>query len=106
MEKDLAEAFAFYDRDVSGLISIPHLRNILHNFGFYKMSKRDFDDELRRHDIDFLKRNTASLEFCRAVISYRWNKTGATDEAKDAFRLFDKRDREVITFKDIKDVLS
>ena len=105
MDKDLTEAFAFYDKEETGYISIAHLSNILHNFGFCKMTKRDRDDELRRFDIDFVRRNCANLEWCRAVISYKWNKSGAQEEARDAFRLFDKRERDVITFKEIKDVL-
>lgn len=106
MLNDLTEAFAFYDKDDSSYISIPHFRNILHNFGFHRLSKREIDDEMRRQDIDFLKRNCADFNFTKHVIAYRWNKVGATEEAKECFRLFDKRDRDVITFKDIKDVLS
>ena len=47
---DLSDAFAFYDTDEDGLISITHFRNILHNFGFHKMTKKEIDDELKRHD--------------------------------------------------------
>jgi Ca2+-binding EF-hand superfamily protein len=48
MLNDLTEAFAFYDKDDSGFISIAHFRNILHNFGFHRLSKRECDDEMRR----------------------------------------------------------
>lgn len=53
---DLQDAFAFYDKEESGYISMPHFRNILHNFGFHKMSKKEIDDELRRADSQFLQR--------------------------------------------------
>ena len=107
MLNDLTEAFTFYDKDETGYISIPHLRNILHNFGFYRLTKRDIDDELRRLDAEFLRRTCADMFFCKNAIAYRWNnKDGKTDEAKDCFHLFDKRDRDVIGFKDVKDVLS
>ena len=33
-----------------------HFRNILHNFGFHRLSKKEIDEELRKHDPDFLKR--------------------------------------------------
>ena len=47
---DLQDAFAFYDKEESGYISMTHFRNILHNFGFHKMSKKEIDDELKRAD--------------------------------------------------------
>ena len=45
------------------------------------------------------------------VITYHWNKSlrsesGKDEEAKECFRLFDKRDRQVITAQDIKPVLA
>ena len=53
---DLQDAFKFYDKDDTGYISIPHFRNILHNFGFNKMTKKEIDDELKKNDIDPNKR--------------------------------------------------
>ena len=44
----MTDAFKFYDKEDSGFISISHFRNILHNFGFNKMSKKDVDDELKK----------------------------------------------------------
>ena len=53
---DLQDAFAFYDKDDVGYIQMTHFRNILHNFGFHSMSKKEIDDELKRADPEFLKR--------------------------------------------------
>ncbi len=53
---DLQDAFKHYDKEETGQISITHFRNILHNFGFHKMSKKEIDDELKRNDIDPNKR--------------------------------------------------
>lgn len=47
---DLQDAFSFYDKEESGYITMPHFRNILHNFGFHKMAKKEIDDELKRAD--------------------------------------------------------
>ena len=55
--------------------------------------------------MDFLKRNCADFAFTKHVISYRW-KNGAAEEARECFNLFDKRNRDVITAKEIKEVLS
>ena len=72
------------------MISIAHFKNILHNFGFYRLTKREIDDEMRRADIDFPRRNCVDLTFCKHVIAYRWNKGGNVEEAKECFMLFDK----------------
>lgn len=47
---DLQDAFNFYDKEGSGLISMAHFRNILHNFGFHRMAKRDIDEDLKKAD--------------------------------------------------------
>ena len=47
MMADLTDAFEFYDKGNDGVISIAHLRNILHNFGFHSMQKKDIDEELK-----------------------------------------------------------
>jgi Ca2+-binding EF-hand superfamily protein len=42
----------------------------------------------------------------RLAVSYRWNKGGGReDEARECFRLFDKRDKGYITANDLKQVL-
>ena len=41
----------------------------------------------------------------RFAVSYRWNKGGKEEEAKDCFRLFDKRDKTYITSNDLKSIL-
>lgn len=41
----------------------------------------------------------------RLAVSYRWNKGGREEEARDCFRLFDKRDKSYITSNDLKQVL-
>ena len=53
---DLSDAFNFYDKQGDGYISMTHFRNILHNFGFHRLSKKEIDEELKRADSDFLKR--------------------------------------------------
>ena len=40
------------------------------------------------------------------MIGYRWNKSGREDEARECFKLFDKRDKDSINAGDLKQVLS
>ena len=104
---DLQDAFNFYDKEQNGYISISHFRNILHNFGFHRLSKKEIDEELKtRADQEILKRHAVDLEFVKFVVGYRWNKSGKEDEARECFKLFDKRDRNYINAGDLKQVLS
>ena len=103
---DLTEAFYFYDKEDTGLISIPHFRNILHNFGFHRLSKREIDADLIKCDQEFMKRNCVDLPFCKHVVAYRWvAKAGKEEEAKECFRVFDKKERNIISFVEIQTVL-
>ena len=53
--------------------------------------------DLKRLDPEFAKRTGVDFDFLKCAVSYRWNKTGASDEAKEAFKVFDKRERNFIT---------
>ena len=74
MLTDLKLAFDYYDKDngYSGYISTTLFKNILHNFGFNKMTVRETTEELKRTDPDFTKRNCVDLAFCSHVIAHRW----------------------------------
>ena len=103
MAADLQECFNHYLEE--GEYTIPDylFRNILQNFGFHKMGPRDIEDELKKSDPEILKRNAVTFEFVRHVVTSHWTKghksgeAGRDEEAKECFRLFDKRDRQFIT---------
>ena len=59
------------------VISIQHFRNILHNFGFYRLQKKEIDDELKKADPEFMKRSGVGFDFVKYVIGYRWNRGGS-----------------------------
>ncbi len=103
---DLTDAFAFYDKENSGLITMVHFRNILQNFGFHNLSKKEIDDELKRADPEFLKKKFVDYDTVKLVIGYRYQKGGKDEEARECFHLFDKRDKNFINAQEIKYVLS
>ena len=106
---DLQECFNYYDKENTGIISDALFRNILQNFGFHKMTPRDIEDELKRTDPEFHKRNAVDFAFVKHVVSFHWFKglkeAGRDAEALECFKLFDKRDAGVITAQHIKPVL-
>ena len=106
---DLEECFTYYDKKDEGVISDALFRNILQNFGFHKMTPRDIEDELKRSDPEFHKRNAVDFTFVKHVVAYHWFKglkeAGRDAEALECFKLFDKRDAGVINAQHIKPVL-
>ena len=75
------------------------------------MGPRDIEDELKKSDATFHTRNCVDFQFVRHVVTYRWNRgsrsePGKDEEAKECFRLFDKRDRQFITHQEIKPILA
>ena len=103
---DLIDAFNYYDKDNSGMINGMQFKNILHNFGFHKLSKKEMDEELRRHDIDLNKRNEFDFDLTKTVVGFRMARGGGKDdEAKDCFKLFDRKDKGSITGNDIRSIL-
>ena len=111
MAADLEECFNHYLEE--GEFTIPDylFKNILQNFGFHKMGPRDIEEELKKSDPEFLKRNCVDFPFVRHVVTYHWNRgirseSGKEEEARECFGLFDKRGRGQITAQDIKPVLA
>ena len=107
MLHDLEDAFKFYDTENDGIIRMSHFRNILQNFGFHGMQKKDIDEEMKRTDSQFHTRTFVTLDFVKAVVAYRQiHKHGADEEAAECWALFDKRNKLQITAAELKQVLS
>mmetsp|Transcript_13496 Transcript_13496/g.13232 ORF Transcript_13496/g.13232 Transcript_13496/m.13232 type:complete len:95 (-) Transcript_13496:121-405(-) len=83
-----------------------HFRNILQNFGFHKLSKKEIDDDLKRADPDFLKKLSVDFDTVKLVVGFRWHKGGKEDETRECFKIFDKKDKNYISIQDLKTVLS
>ena len=83
-----------------------HFRNILHNFGFHKLSRKEIDQELSKDDPDITKRTGVPFPEIKYFVGKRWKKFGRDDEARDCFKLFDKREKEYINAGDIKQVFT
>ena len=65
------------------------------------------DDELKRHEIDLSKTHqTFNFETTKNVVGWRLSKGGGREEeAKDWYKLFDKREKGYINNNDIKGVV-
>ena len=71
------------------------------------MAKKEIDDELRKADPDFMKRQGADFACLKYVVGYRWNQRGGNlEEARFCYGLFDKKEKGSINAGDLKNVLS
>ena len=71
------------------VISRGDFRNIVHNFGFYSIRQKEFEEELNKHGLDPKKPYYSEAEVIGLVTSL-WCQRGREEEARDCFRVFDK----------------
>ena len=53
-----------------------------------------------------MKRNAVDLDFCKHVVAYRHTvKSGRDEEARECFKVFDKKERNTVNVSEIKSTL-
>ena len=74
------------------------------------MGVRDANEELKKLDSQVLQRNAFDLNFVKEVIAFRQYKgtkdSGRDEEARECFRLFDKHEKNMINYQNIKQTLA
>lgn len=102
----MRKAFSLYEDEAApGVIPMQHVRGILWNFGFWKMSKKDIERELISIGIDPRKSTIEWSELMR-IVSGRYNNGGKEQMNREVFSCFDKTGKGRINFQDMKTVLS
>ncbi|EGR34906.1 hypothetical protein IMG5_001350 [Ichthyophthirius multifiliis] len=105
MENDIKDAFQFFDTDKTGQINRAQLRSILGNFAFTNMTIKEIEEELRNEYS--VSKNNFYLEEVIQIIIKKWFLYGGRDnEANEIFKLFDKRNKNIIGLPDIKYLFS
>ena len=79
-----------------------HFKTLLHNFGFRRLSRKEVEDFTDKIDQGFLKKQGVDYQTVKYVIARRWSYQGSQDEARECFKLFDKRDKDTINATDLK----
>ena len=104
--EDMHKAFSLYEEEgVRGSIPMQHVRGILWNFGFWKMSKKDIERELMAVGIDPRKSSLDWSELLR-IVSARYQNGGKEQMNREVFACFDQGGKGRVTFQDMKAVLS
>ena len=102
----MRKAFSLYeDEGNRGVIPMQHVRGILWNFGFWKMSKKDIERELSSVGIDPRKSTIEWGELMR-IVSQRYQNGGKEQMNREVFSCFDKKNKGSVTFQEMKTVLS
>jgi Ca2+-binding EF-hand superfamily protein len=81
-----------------------YVRGILWNFGFWRLTSKDFEKELNSHDID-TKRTSLEWNELLNIVTRKYYQGGREQEIKDTFKIFDRRDRGTTTVAEIKSAL-
>ena len=96
---------ALYETEENpGQIHINNVRGILWNFGFWRMTSKEFEKVLLSHDID-PRKNYLEWQELLDIVTRKYYDGGREQEIRDTFKIFDKRDRGSATIADIKKAL-
>lgn len=102
---DLRAAVTIYETEEQpGVIQMNYVRGILWNFGFWRLTSKDFEKELMSHDID-TKRTYLEWNELLSIVTRKYYAGGKEQEMKDTFKIFDRRDRGTTTVSEIKAAL-
>ena len=82
-----------------------YVRGILWNFGFWRLTSKDFEKELTVHDID-TKRTSLEWNELLNIVTKKYYQGGREQEIKDTFKIFDRKEKGSTTVAEIKAALS
>ena len=82
-----------------------YVRGILWNFGFWRLTSKDFEKELTAHDID-TKRTSLEWNELLNIVTKKYYQGGREQEIKDTFKIFDRKEKGSTTVAEIKAALS
>ena len=81
-----------------------NVRGILWNFGFWRMTSKEFENVLQSHDID-PRRTYLEWNELLAIVTKKYYEGGREQEIRDTFRIFDKRDKGSASIAEVKAAL-
>lgn len=98
-------AVALYEaEDQPSVIQMNYVRGILWNFGFWRLTSKDFEKELLSHDID-PKRTSLEWNELLNIVTHKYYHGGREQEIRDTFKIFDRREKGSTTVSEIKAAL-
>ena len=89
-KEDLKAAYSLYETAEESSISMGQAQSILWNFGFWRLSKKEFENELVSNQID-PKRETITYDEIVQIVTKKYNRGGKEGTVKEIFEIFDTK---------------
>jgi Ca2+-binding EF-hand superfamily protein len=103
--EDLRIAFSLYENpEIPEVIQMSQARGILWNFGFWRMTSKEFEKELANNGVDSSK-NSIEWGQLVSIVTKRYHQGGREQELKDTFKIFDRREKGSTSVSEIKNSL-
>lgn len=98
---DIKDAFAYFDPQNQGFITVSQLKTLLQYIAGGNYGRK----ELLRAIKDVGDNPTVDVKDAEKIAFSVWLETGYQEEARDVFKLFDKKDKGTTTFEEVKSVI-
>lgn len=98
---DIKDAFTYFDPENQGFITVSQLKTLLQYIAGGTYGRKD----LLRAIKDVGDNPTIELKEAEKIAFNVWLETGFEEEARDVFKLFDKKEKGSTTFDEVKSVL-
>lgn len=98
---DIKDAFAYFDPENLGFITVSQLKTLLQYIAGGTYGRKD----LLRAIKDVGDNPTIELKEAEKIAFNVWLETGYEEEARDVFKLFDKKEKGSTSFEEVKSVL-
>lgn len=92
-----------YETAEKNEVTMGEAQSILWNFGFWRMSKKEFEDELSLNRIDF-KKEGLSFDEIVDIVTRKYNRGGKQNKIKEIFEVFDCRKKGSTSLKEIQEL--
>ena len=103
-KEDLRAAFSLFETSETEGITQLQAQSILWNFGFWKMTKKEFEAELSENHINASKPKLTWEELLQ-IVTKKYNKSGRETKIKEIFEVFDAKGRGSTNLYDVQQVL-
>lgn len=98
---DIKDAFTYFDPQNQGFITVSQLKTLLQYIAGGNYGRK----ELLKAIKDVGDNPTVDIKEAEKIAFNVWLETGYQEEARDIFKLFDKKDKGITSFEEVKSVL-
>jgi Ca2+-binding EF-hand superfamily protein len=102
-KEDLKLAYSLFETDESSGITMVEARSILWNFGYWKLTKQQFEAALQENHINSNKERL-SWEEILLLVTKKYYSGGKNERIREIFEVFDTKNKGILNVQDIQKV--